>query len=114
MQKYSYLFPDKFDWTIFPAKSVVVDVGGGMGTVLMDLFKQNQSLEYVLQDLPGTIAQAKEVRCKYCTSLQVYDDTLQHWKAIMPQALESGSVTMQGADNESCRHRRITEPVLVT
>lgn len=39
----------------------MVDVGAGIGTVTMDLVKEHTHLAYVVQDLPSTIAQAKEV-----------------------------------------------------
>ena len=50
-----------FEWAQLPAKSVIVDVGGGIGTVTMDLAVQHGRLRYVVQDLPGVIAQAEQV-----------------------------------------------------
>ncbi|KAJ3553407.1 hypothetical protein NM688_g3631 [Phlebia brevispora] len=41
-----------FEWSVLPPGSVIVDVGGGMGTVTMDLANRHQHLRYVVEDLP--------------------------------------------------------------
>ena len=60
-------FPDSecsegFEWGNLPADSLVVDVGGGIGTVTMNLAEKHKHLRYVVQDLPGVVAESKEVR----------------------------------------------------
>lgn len=50
-----------FEWARLPEKSVVIDVGGGIGTVTMDLAVQHGHLRYVVQDLPLVISQARQV-----------------------------------------------------
>ena len=50
-----------FEWAPLPAGSTVVDVGGGLGTMTMALADTYTHLQYTIQDLPGVIAQAREV-----------------------------------------------------
>lgn len=40
---------------------MVVDVGGGIGTVTMDLAAQHKHLRYVIEDLPAVIEQTRTV-----------------------------------------------------
>jgi len=50
-----------FDWKSLPTGSVVVDVGGGVGTVSLSLARDFPDLQIVLQDLPSVIEEAKKV-----------------------------------------------------
>lgn len=50
------------NWTGLPENSLVVDVGGGVGSQAMLVAKANTKLKVVIQDREGTIAQAREVR----------------------------------------------------
>ena len=56
------VFTLEFDWGSLPAGSVVVDVGGGIGNVTMDLAVRHSHLRFVVQDLPAVISQAHQVR----------------------------------------------------
>ena len=44
---------------------IVVDVGGGVGTVANRIVKKHPHLRVVVQDLPGTIEEAGKVKSSY-------------------------------------------------
>lgn len=49
------------DWTSMDRPgAVVVDVGGGHGSVSQALARSTKHIQYVVQDLPGTVEQAKK------------------------------------------------------
>ena len=50
-----------FDWAKLPTGSVVVDVGGGVGTACLSLAERYPDLKLVVQDLSGIINNAHEV-----------------------------------------------------
>lgn len=50
------------NWASLPENSLVVDVGGGVGSQAMLVARANPKLKVVIQDREGTIAQAREVR----------------------------------------------------
>lgn len=50
-----------YDWKSLPKNSVIVDVGGGVGASTLALAQEFPELNYVVQDLPGTIQEAKGV-----------------------------------------------------
>lgn len=50
-----------FKWGDLPPKSVVVDVGGGLGHVTMRIARKYPNLRYIVQDRLAIIEQAKEV-----------------------------------------------------
>ncbi|KAJ7223301.1 S-adenosyl-L-methionine-dependent methyltransferase [Mycena pura] len=70
-----------FNWAALTPKSLVVDVGGGVGTSCLPLAAKFPELKFVVQDLEGVIEQGKVVR-----------DTK------MPAAIESAQVSLQVHD----------------
>lgn len=48
-----------FPWGEFPPGTIVNDVGGGIGTMAMELIKTYPNLQLKLQDLPERIQQAE-------------------------------------------------------
>ncbi|KAJ3769755.1 S-adenosyl-L-methionine-dependent methyltransferase [Lentinula raphanica] len=64
-----------FEWEKLSEGSKVVDVGGGVGTVLFPLAEKFPDLQLVIQDLPAVVNNAKKV-----------------WTERMPSALETGRV----------------------
>ena len=50
-----------FDWASLPAGSKVIDVGGGIGNLTMELAKVHKHLHYIVQDRPGTVEEGKSV-----------------------------------------------------
>ncbi|THH16220.1 hypothetical protein EW146_g4386 [Bondarzewia mesenterica] len=51
----------QFPWVSLPQGATVCDVGGGTGTVSMELAKTYQNLRLTLQDVPGVLEQAKQI-----------------------------------------------------
>ena len=50
-----------FDWNSLPAGAKVVDVGGGIGSTTLILAQSVPKLQYVVQDRPLVIEDAKAV-----------------------------------------------------
>ncbi|KAJ7103971.1 S-adenosyl-L-methionine-dependent methyltransferase [Mycena belliarum] len=70
-----------YEWKTLPADSLVVDVGGGVGTSCLGLARAFPSFKLVVQDLEGVIDQGKTV-----------------WKKEMPNAVPSGQVKLEVHD----------------
>ncbi|KAJ7473575.1 S-adenosyl-L-methionine-dependent methyltransferase [Mycena galericulata] len=70
-----------YKWNVLPPNSVVVDVGGGVGTSCLTLAAKFPMLKFVVQDLQGVINQGKEV-----------------WQKNMASAIQSEQVTLQVHD----------------
>ncbi|OCH94555.1 S-adenosyl-L-methionine-dependent methyltransferase [Obba rivulosa] len=70
-----------FDWAGLPEGSIIVDVGGGIGTCTECIYDEYKHLKFVIQDREEVIA-----------------DTTEVWKARRPDALISGAVTLQPHD----------------
>ncbi|OCH93672.1 O-methyltransferase [Obba rivulosa] len=72
---------DALDWAGLPEGSLVVDVGGGVGTTVLGLSRIHQHLRYVVQDRPATVEQGIRV-----------------WENERLDALKAGMVQFQGHD----------------
>ncbi|KII89667.1 hypothetical protein PLICRDRAFT_559932 [Plicaturopsis crispa FD-325 SS-3] len=70
-----------FDWQDLPKDSVVVDVGGGIGSQSLALAKVFPHIKLVIEDRPAVIA-----------------DGDKFWNAALPGALDTGRVSFQGHD----------------
>ncbi|KAF5312467.1 hypothetical protein D9619_003730 [Psilocybe cf. subviscida] len=70
-----------FEWTSLPADSVVVDVGGGIGTASLVLAKSFPGIKFVVQDRPPVVKDAEPV-----------------WENELPGAVDSGRVVLQAHD----------------
>ncbi|KII89666.1 hypothetical protein PLICRDRAFT_108610 [Plicaturopsis crispa FD-325 SS-3] len=70
-----------FDWQDLPEGSVVVDVGGGIGSQSLAIAKVFPHLKIIVEDRPATIA-----------------DGDKFWRAALPEALDSGRVVFRGHD----------------
>jgi len=73
------IFTDGFDWASLPNGSVVVDVGGSVGSATHQIHKSYPHLHHIVQDLEKVV--------KY--------DAPKYWEAEMPSALAGGMVTFQ-------------------
>jgi len=51
-----------FDWVSLPKGALVVDVGGGVGTIVSVLVKALPNLKFVIQDRPAVIEDGLKVR----------------------------------------------------
>ncbi|KAI0260059.1 S-adenosyl-L-methionine-dependent methyltransferase [Gloeopeniophorella convolvens] len=67
-----------YAWKDLPEGSLVVDVGGGVGSRTLTLAANHPHLRFVVQDRQ-----------------QVIPDAVEYWKKNMPNALESGRVKLQ-------------------
>jgi hypothetical protein len=65
-----------FKWNELPPKSLVVDVGGGIGHTVMVIRKAHSSLKFVVQDRPAVIEQGHSVGCFSLTGLSSIDKFL--------------------------------------
>ncbi|KAL4259735.1 O-methyltransferase COMT-type [Pleurotus pulmonarius] len=70
-----------YNWESLPEDSLVVDVGGGVGTSALPLAITFPKVKIAVQDLPGVIMDAKKI-----------------WAEKMPAAIESGQVTLEVHD----------------
>ncbi|KAF5312468.1 hypothetical protein D9619_003733 [Psilocybe cf. subviscida] len=70
-----------FDWPSLPAGSIVVDVGGGVGTSSLALAKKFPEIKIVVQDLPPVVRDAELV-----------------WEKELPEEIDSGRVVLQAHD----------------
>lgn len=79
---------------------MLVDVGGGVGSVALHLLQHAPQLRFIVQDRPEvTEQQAPAVSPASFYSLVLTDDlSTQVWKAKAAQALESGQVELQSHD----------------
>ncbi|KAF9264596.1 S-adenosyl-L-methionine-dependent methyltransferase [Marasmius fiardii PR-910] len=72
-----------YDWKKLPSGSLVVDVGGGIGSVTHNILKSFPDLRFVVQDLPAVIKDGKKANW---------------WESEMPQAISSGQTVLQVHD----------------
>lgn len=68
-----------YAWETLPPNSLVVDVGGGVGSQSLTLARRHPNLRFVVQDRDAVISDANE-----------------YWKKNMPDALDSGRVKLLG------------------
>ena len=89
-----------YTWENIPEGSLVVDVGGGVGTQSLTLAIHQPHLRFVVQDRESVVGDAVEVHGS--NSLALPSTTCltrygrQFWKKNMPDALGSGRVKIQG------------------
>jgi hypothetical protein len=89
-----------YAWESFPEGSLVVDVGGGVGTQTLLLADHHPQLRFVVQDRETVLGDAVEVRALIESLPNICSDNIhlpQYWKRNMPDALESGRVKIQGS-----------------
>ncbi|EJC99901.1 S-adenosyl-L-methionine-dependent methyltransferase [Fomitiporia mediterranea MF3/22] len=70
-----------FDWATLPDGSIVVDVGGGLGHVALEIAKVYPRLQMVIEDRPLVIEEAK-----------------QFWQENLPTHVSNGHVHFIGTD----------------
>ena len=88
-----------YAWDKLPEGSLVVDVGGGVGSQSLTLATHFPQLRFVVQDREPVVRDAVEVRCLRPTlsgcGMYLIKYGPQFWKKNMPEALESGRVKPQ-------------------
>lgn len=85
------------NWASLPENSLVVDVGGGVGSQAMLVARANPKLKVVIQDREGTIAQAREVRLLNFKLNVLQLRMMQYWNNKFPDAVHNGQVSFQGS-----------------
>jgi len=91
------LFFIAYNWSGLAAGSLVVDVGGGVGTSCLTLAAKFPELKFVVQDQEKVIEQGKEVSQPNEPGPLRIMVFLQLWNAQMPAAISSGQVALQGS-----------------
>ncbi|KZO90320.1 S-adenosyl-L-methionine-dependent methyltransferase [Calocera viscosa TUFC12733] len=74
-------FLSNFPWDTLPEGTTICDVGGGIGTISMALAARFPQLRFVLQEMPGTLEQARRV-----------------WGEKAPEAVSGGRVEFRALD----------------
>lgn len=57
------ILPPGYDWKALPQDSVVVDVGGGIGSQSLILAQAFENLKFIVQDQEVVLKQATKARC---------------------------------------------------
>ncbi|KAF5389003.1 hypothetical protein D9757_005107 [Collybiopsis confluens] len=73
--------PKAYPWSTCQPGTIVCDVGGGNGHIMLDLVGSVPQLKIVVQDTPAVIEQAKEL-----------------WSKDKPDSVQSGSVRFEAMD----------------
>ncbi|GJJ06647.1 hypothetical protein Clacol_000841 [Clathrus columnatus] len=79
-----------YDWKAVPAGSVIVDVGGGVGTTQLCLAKEFPQLKIIIQDQSHVIEEGAKASTLICQTL-----ILNVWHEKDPDALQSGRVSFE-------------------
>ncbi|KAJ7615369.1 S-adenosyl-L-methionine-dependent methyltransferase [Roridomyces roridus] len=72
---------EAYPWAELPEGSIVVDVGGGVGSAMLPLAKEHPHLQIVVQDHKNVV-----------------QDALSMWNAELPEAVQSKRVVFQAQD----------------
>ncbi|KAG6895118.1 hypothetical protein C0992_003090 [Termitomyces sp. T32_za158] len=75
------LLDDVLDWKALPQGSIIVDVGGGIGTSSLAVAKKNDHLKLVVQDLPTICAEATA-----------------YWSKEYPKLIDTGKLSFSPHD----------------
>ncbi|KAJ7353173.1 O-methyltransferase [Mycena albidolilacea] len=71
----------RFNWSTLPERTLIVDVGAGIGSISLSIAKANPNLRFVIQDRASVIIEGKE-----------------YWDKELPGASASGRVSFQEHD----------------
>ncbi|KAJ7749594.1 O-methyltransferase [Mycena maculata] len=70
-----------FKWASLPGNTLIVDVGGGIGSVSLEIARRNPCIRFIIQDKASVVREGQE-----------------HWEKTLPGAMESGKVSFQAHD----------------
>ncbi|KAJ7147632.1 O-methyltransferase [Mycena crocata] len=70
-----------FRWSALPEKMLVVDVGGGIGSISLEIAKANDHLHFIVQDKAAVIQEGEK-----------------YWERQLPGCIDSGIVRFQASD----------------
>ena len=91
-----------FDWHTLPKNSIVVDVGGGIGSTSMLLasaFSEGDNdlgLKFIVQDRPVVVEIGERASLLHRSYPHPLIISMQAWEAECPALLENGTVKFQG------------------
>ncbi|KAI0064236.1 S-adenosyl-L-methionine-dependent methyltransferase [Artomyces pyxidatus] len=74
------VFMEGYDWNSLERGSVVVDVGGGIGTTVLNLAQAYPHVKYIVQDLEKVVGEPAQ----------------KYWQEQAPELVSNGIVTLQG------------------
>ena len=102
-RRYLYICGSGLDWKSIKNGGVVVDLGGGIGSVTLILAKAFPHLRYVVQDLDNVIIEAHKVSCGphllffllLRVTLPLKPLLFKFWKTTYPDAVATGLVSLQ-------------------
>ncbi|KAJ3797850.1 hypothetical protein GGU11DRAFT_822829 [Lentinula aff. detonsa] len=95
-----------FEWGKLPEGSKIVDVGGGVGSVLFPLAENFPELKLVIQDLPGVVDNAR----KFFTNHTSLTQTPAHVTLHQPQLLTRLLLDLRGKRYEVDRETIMNLP----
>ncbi|KAJ6614651.1 O-methyltransferase [Mycena sp. CBHHK59/15] len=70
-----------FKWSSLPENALIVDVGGGIGSISLEIARANPHLRFLVQDKPAVVSEGQK-----------------HWGAEFPGAVEAGRISFQAHD----------------
>ncbi|KAJ7496660.1 O-methyltransferase [Mycena latifolia] len=70
-----------FKWSSLPQDTLIVDVGGGIGSTSLEIARGNPHLRFHIQDQPAVVPEGQK-----------------HWEHELPSSLTSGRVSFQAHD----------------
>lgn len=88
-----------FDWSSVPSGGILVDVGGGLGHISMEVAKIRPDIHVVLEDRPPVVDRAKIVcSCHFRSFILFigYLYTMKFWKENLPGNIASGHIHFFG------------------
>ena len=92
-----------FDFASLPQSSVIVDVGGGVGTVARLLTTKFDNVNVIVQDREEVVEEGIKVIICVLYPIQFSADGFrQRWKETSPELLENGRVTFKGKLLTNC------------
>ncbi|KAG6915443.1 hypothetical protein DXG01_011473 [Tephrocybe rancida] len=75
------ILDEVLDWKVLSEGSIVVDVGGGIGTSSVAIARKNEHLKFVVQDLPGICAEGTD-----------------YWSKQYPEIIDTGRLAFMPHD----------------
>ena len=85
-----------FPWASLPPDALIVNVGGGVGTAMMSLYKTFPHLRFAVQETAKMIEIGHQVRDPFFVICTCTDQPGQIWNEQFPNAITLGRVMLQG------------------
>jgi hypothetical protein len=85
-----------FKWSALPEKTLIVDVGGGIGSISLEIAQANPHLRFLIQDKQAVIREGEQVSLVEVVFHRDLTVLVQHWETELPGALAAGRVSFGG------------------